>query len=88
MDNLSACARAARFQGLSYGQYMATKPYEPQPEYVDYDRLHYCDRCGERFYTDRKNMKYCPDCRDLIHQEKVNAWNVEHKPWNVSKKEA
>lgn len=68
MDNLAACARAARGMGLSYGKYVALygakqtdlKPLEPVPV----EDMRYCRECNKPFKPARKLMVYCSDdCR-------------------------
>ena len=68
MDNLAACALAARKMGLSYGQYMATKEGRTivQKPAVDLpvEDMHYCKECGKPFHPSKRLLKYCsPECR-------------------------
>lgn len=72
MDNLTACAIAARRAGMTYGQYMAAKPQpvrnvRPEPEF---EKPRICKNCGKEFdASDRAaNAVYCgPMCyRDAL----------------------
>ena len=69
IDNLTACAIAARSLGISYGQYMAQKqgdPITPKPvKRVQVVDMHYCKECGNAFECTDKHRLYCSDdCRD------------------------
>lgn len=67
MDNLTACAIAAQRAGMSYGQFMATRPQpvrivQSKPE-IKKPRI--CKNCGKEFdASDRSaNALYCdPMC--------------------------
>lgn len=69
MDNLTACAIAARKLGMTYGQYMSqkkgmpipTKPVEPVPV----ENMRYCKECGKPMNPEDWRKSYCGDvCRN------------------------
>lgn len=60
MDYLTQCVLAAEAAGMSYGQYMASRPQlTPQQQAMEEDERK-CIICGKRLGIDaRKGSKYC-----------------------------
>ena len=72
MDNLTACALAARKMGLSYGKYMALREggtIVPKPVVeLPVEDLHYCKECGKEFNPNNRLMVYCSqECKKNNH---------------------
>ena len=62
-------AAAARKAGLTYGQYILTKPPVPLPQ-RPIGNGHYCVRCG--WPLEGKQRKYCWKCRAKIRGRESN----------------
>lgn len=54
-------AKAAKASGLSYGQYMMNKPFEPYKRHVGKK----CANCGGVLYGGQQKF-CCRECRDAL----------------------
>ena len=73
MDQLTLDCIAARRAGLTYGQYIATKPIPPAavrfPKEAarGQEKRLVCALCGEEIPSNTKRRKYCsPKCADIM----------------------
>ena len=85
MDNLTACAIAARKLGMSYGQYMATRKGKPliaipMEQLIPEDRRKVCGWCGKVFYAKNRLKNYCDDeCRIKAYRRNARiAYERKH----------
>lgn len=75
MDNLTACAIAARKLGMTYGQYMTQKkgmPIQAKPaEPIPVKNMRYCKECGKPMKPEDWRKSYCSDdCRRVVNSRK------------------
>lgn len=74
MDNLTACAIAARKLGMTYGQYMLQKKQMPIQKKVEPDaNVRYCKECGKPLRPEDWRRKYCSDdCQRVVNSRRAN----------------
>lgn len=47
-----------------------------------------CERCKAQFETDRKNVKYCDECREAAYREKSRVYEHECREREKASKRA
>lgn len=73
MDNLSVNAMLAKQAGMSYGQWMAVRPFAPVCKKETPKDWKPCKFCGKAFKP-KKGKQYCDiECRRKAYAEKQSA---------------